>query len=97
MRTTDEMIIRLVSIAPLVFVTYQAVMLRRWLTSRAWTLLASGFVVFLIVVGVALVLPRTPLVARLGMSLVGYSLIAVGFHALRNDLRSLRELDRGKE
>lgn len=80
-----ETLLRLTGFLPLVFITYQVIMLRRILISRAWTKLMLGFITFLLLSAATLFWTIAPEV-RLGVALVGYILIARGFHRLRNDL-----------
>lgn len=84
--SVTELALRIGILLPLGFVTMQAVLLRRMLRSRAWTLLAAGFVTFFLLRASSLVggLPR---MASLAVMLLAYLLVAAGFHTLRNDLR----------
>lgn len=83
----SEEFVRLVAIVPLAFTTLQVVGLWRMLPSRAWMLIAGGFVVFLLLMLAGALIPFD-IRWRLGISLVGYALVAVGFRMLRSDLRS---------
>lgn len=87
-------ILRFTTIIPLLFITYQVVALRRYLMSPAWTLLMSGFLVFAVLALTLLAGFAYPIL-RLILSLVGYGLIAAGFHALRRDIiRVIRPMRR---
>lgn len=79
-------LVRLIIVVPLAVITYQAVTLRRMLPSRAWSLIAGGFVVFLLVTLTGF-FTSMGIYWRLGFTLFGYGLVAAGFHMLRNDLR----------
>jgi hypothetical protein len=80
-----EFLMRLAVFLPLVFITFQVVMLRRLLPSPAWTLLALGFLMFVAARSLTL-FSDAGVIVPAGMALVGYALIAVGFHVFRGDL-----------
>ena len=68
---------------PLAFITFQVLMLRRDLQSAAWNLIAAGFVVF---AGLSAYFGLQVPPERLVGALIGYGLIALGFHLLHRDL-----------
>lgn len=80
-----EFFVRLAVFLPLTLITFQVLMLRRILRSGAWTLLTAGFSVFAIR-GAVLLFAEPPMIFLLAASLVGFSLIAGGFHVLNGDL-----------
>lgn len=84
---SDEfsILLRLLSFIPLLFITYQVVLLRQILNSRAWTLLSTGFVVFVALSGVRFFW-TPPTMLLLAGGLLGYAIIAGGFYTLRQDL-----------
>lgn len=90
----NEFYIRLLLLFPLVVITVQILMLRRLLRSRAWTMLAVGFVIFTIVrVGTVLISPF-PAMPALIVYLAGYGIVAYGFLTLHRDLlRVLHSVD----
>lgn len=91
----NEFAFRLMTAIPLAIITFQVLMLRRILTSRAWTLLASGFLLFLVMRVTTLFVYPFPTIAGLVAFIVGYAIIVVGFHTLRDDLhRVIRRAER---
>ena len=83
---TRELLIRIVTMIPLVVITVQVIMLRRILRSTAWTLLAVGFVIFCLIRATVIVWSGAPLTGLLLSMGLGYGMIAAGLHKLRHDL-----------
>lgn len=86
LQVDDELIARLAVFIPLAIITLQVVLLRRMLTSSAWTMLTLGFITFAGIRGV-LVFANPPEMSLIVASGIGYTLIAVGFYTLRKDLQ----------
>lgn len=85
----DEMWVRVIVLIPLAAITWQVILLRRILRSLAWNLIASGFVVFVIVRTTSLFAHPFPTIPGLVAFLVGYGLVAMGFYVLYRDLMRL--------
>lgn len=85
MSGTDLVWLRVVAFLPLVVITFQVIMLRRILNSRAWNLLVAGFVFFVVTRG-SMFLMAPPAWGLLLATFTGYTLIIAGFHLLRRDL-----------
>lgn len=91
----NEFAVRLLTVIPLAIITFQVITLRRILNSRAWTLLATGFLLFLTMRVATLFVYPFPTIAGLVAFVVGYAIIVVGFHTLRDDLyRVIRRAER---
>jgi hypothetical protein len=91
----------LLTFAPLLIVTYQVVMLGRILRSPAWRWITTGFLVFVIVRGSAIVYPNVLGAPSFAFAaFLGYCCLAYGLHRLRDDLYaalSHRPKNRGEE
>lgn len=75
---------------PLLFVTYQVIMLRRVLRSRAWTLIMLAFLAAVVGAALNLLSPLTS-VRRVMISLLVYTFLGWGLMTLRKDLTRLKD------
>lgn len=83
-----EIWIRIIGLIPLLFITYQVVRLRLILVSRAWTLLASGYVLFTVLRIVPFFVRPRPVIS-LAVALAGWIIVGWGFWLLRLDLHGV--------
>lgn len=87
--TKVELLGRAISVIMLCLITSEIFALNRLLHSFAWRLLAAGHAVFLVLLTVMLVW-QVSMTVRIGVSILGYALIAYALHKLYHDVWNLR-------
>lgn len=79
-------VVRVLAVLPLLYITGQMIALQNLLRTRAWSLLALGFVVFLSL-RIAVVFVSPPTIPYVLVTLGGYVFIALGLRTLRIELK----------
>lgn len=89
-----EYILRWLLVLPFIFITYQVIMLnKKFLHSLAWKFIGGAFVLFAVrAVVAALGLFTIPVTVNIIIALIGYILLMVGFHRLRNDFLKITKI-----
>lgn len=80
--------VRIISFVPLTIATWKTVELRHLMPSRAWNFITGAFVLFFLLVAFSL-FQMVPPVWRLGLTLVGYIMLALGFTDLVTAVREV--------